>query len=113
MNMRKVLALCLLVAGALTSFGAPAIEGLTDPTRPLHYASGGDSYLDELKKKYILNSVIVSDQRRVAVINGKRVKEGDRVRNALVSRIAKSQVTLVIDGTRVDIHLSSNNFKHY
>ncbi len=113
MTRHRLYCICLLFICTLTGFKAVATEGLIDPTRPSGYSSGDNFYLDELRKEYILNSVIISDQRRVAVISGKRVSEGDRVKNALVDRIGKSRVTLVVDGARVDIHLSNKNFKHY
>jgi len=102
----------LLLAFSLSAMDVVALEGLKDPTRPSYFSSGANVYLDGLKKQYVLNSVLISDQRRVAVINGKRVTEGDRVKNAVVRDIQKSQVSLVIDGANIDIHLTKNNFKH-
>lgn len=113
MSIRRVLCKCwLLLVVSLSAMDVVALEGLKDPTRPSHFSSAGNVYLDGLKKQYVLNSILISDQRRVAVINGQRVTEGDRIENAVVRGIQKSQVSLVIDGANIDIHLSKNNFKH-
>jgi len=64
---------------------------LTDPTRPtdpaLFFASGNAT-------GWTLQSILVSDDRRIAVINGKRVQEGDHIGSARVARIQGSQVII-------------------
>jgi MSHA biogenesis protein MshK len=41
-----------------------------------------------------LTAVLFSDERRVAVIDGKPVREGDRIADAVVTRITSDTVTL-------------------
>lgn len=102
--------LLLLVMLVSVGFNAGA-AGLKDPTRPAYYSAGDSSFIQQLKQGYKLSSVIVGDKRKTAVINGQRVKEGERVGNALVRGIEPAGVSLEVQGTRFRIALSENNFK--
>lgn len=90
----------LLVAAAAFSFaGAVIAEILPDPTRP-----SGASMNDGLgaagaaASGPVLQSVLVSPNRRVAVINGQSVAVGDRIGEARVAKITETEVTLAQGG---------------
>lgn len=79
----------LLIALSLAGLVGPAWSSLTDPTRP-SLPVGSKT----VHRGWELSSTLVADGRRVAVINGLRVQEGDRVGAARVVAIGKSEVRL-------------------
>jgi MSHA biogenesis protein MshK len=85
--------------------------GLTDPTRPTDpetYFGAGRS-IDS--SDWALQSILFASDRRIAVINGARVKEGDRIGSARVVRIRDSQVLLDTGGRRLTLHLLPQTVK--
>ncbi len=67
---------------------------LNDPTRPTNpgaYFGGSTGAGDN---QWSLQSILTASNRRVAVINGTRVREGDRIGSARVVRIHDSRVLL-------------------
>lgn len=69
-----------------------------DPTQPpgaarRRVASVGNAAKVKLKVP-ILTSILTSDQRRLAVINGKLVREGDQVAGMTLVRVSKDEVQL-------------------
>tara|TARA_B100001179_G_C18230414_1_gene249731 strand:+ start:54 stop:386 length:333 start_codon:yes stop_codon:yes gene_type:complete len=76
--------------------GAQAFA-LDDPTRPYTATMSGSS--DQAKTAvYQLGSILISDQRRVAVINGHPKVVGDRIGQAKVTRIGVDRVELSVGG---------------
>lgn len=70
-------------------------QALIDPTRPPDAPSLADGAVAEARKGPQLQSVLVSDNgRRVAVIDGRTVRVGDRVDGASVAGIAGTSVVL-------------------
>ncbi len=102
-----LVAVLALLALARTS---SAIE-FADPTRPTYLNSDGEAQQESVRNKYRLNSILVGEHRKLAIINGQRVREGDRVGDARVSRINQSSVTLLIQGATVTIALSAHDIK--
>lgn len=86
--------LALLALLPLLPMSAHA-QALIDPTRPPDAPSFADSAVAEARKGPQLQSVLVSDNgRRVAVIDGRTVRVGDRVGGASVAGIAGTSVVL-------------------
>ncbi len=85
---------------------ADDLEGLVDPTAPLNMSmalSGVDSAdLGSMQlplfERYELNSVLIRENDRIAVVNGQRLRVGDAVASARVSRIDQDGVILEING---------------
>lgn len=83
---------------ALIAFlaGTPAsvAEMASDPMRPddLRVQSPAASPV------FRVNAIIVSAERRIAIVNGRRVRVGDSVGDATVVAISKTEVVLDIDG---------------
>ncbi|MCB1663747.1 MAG: hypothetical protein H6995_13190 [Pseudomonadales bacterium] len=102
-------ACAVAVLAALVS--AVIAAELKDPTQPAYYTAGDNAYLSRLRESYRLHSVLVSAGRRIAVINGKRVREGEKVAEAVVQKISKSSVRLAIPGAVFDISLAGENVK--
>lgn len=82
----------LLCLSAVQSVAAP----LEDPTRPPSFvgSASGDDATQNVAPVWRVNSILISKQRRMAVVNGKTVKQGDQVDNARVIRISPTAVTL-------------------
>lgn len=84
---------------------------LSDPTRPpdhaeirVFFGSGDENPVDTA---FQLQSVLISNQRRIAIINGRRLSEGDRIENAKVSRIEAGRVVMQRDGQSFILNISS------
>jgi len=103
MNKPLCLSLCLL--GLLLSASRPA-SALHDPTRPTDPAqyfgrgAGGAS-----SQPWTLHSILRASDRRIAIINGQRVQEGERIGSAKVLRIGHSHVLLQTGGRKLTLRL--------
>ena len=84
---------CVLAAAA-ASPAAAAQGGLPDPTRPPAAASAEDGAAQVAKSAPRLQSVLISAERRIAVIDGRTVSLGGRIDDALVVAITETGVTL-------------------
>ena len=86
--------LFLLASGAGAAHGALA-QGLADPTRPPNVvpAAGGGQAEAEAPSTQ-LQSVLLSPRRKLAVINGQTVALGEKVGDAVVTKITESAVVL-------------------
>lgn len=95
----------ILLAAALTVAATMAIaQGLRDPTRPPGAgAKGGRATATQAG--WTLQSVLISPERRYAIINGEVVPVGGTVSGAELIAIAEERVTLrTADGIRI-LHL--------
>jgi len=90
----------------LLALGLPTVcladEILRDPTRP--YSPKARELA--ARPVFTLNAVIVSAERRVAIVNGRRVGVGDSVDGAMVIAIEKTQLVLEQDGKRITVALN-------
>lgn len=77
---------------------------LSDPTRPWQ-SSGYQQKRPQTAASYSLNSTLVSSTRRVAVINGQHVSEGETVGNAIVVKIGKYDVLLQSPDRQINLKL--------
>jgi MSHA biogenesis protein MshK len=100
MDKKKILAL-LLVGPGLTA-GAQALKDPTQPTDPGNYFGSSENHS---AGSWSLQSILSSPQRRIAVINGTRVKEGDRIGTARVVRIRESHVLLKTRDRNLTLHV--------
>lgn len=98
---------CLLAAAMLAAAGTVAAQsGLGDPTRP--------TSLDEPEPvakaaqsgpRWRLQSTLVADSRRLAVINGRTVAQGERIDGAMVREVRQGGVTLEVEGRRIELRV--------
>ena len=93
------LMLAALAAGL--SLPAGARTSLNDPTQPTGTVAGHRSPAGH----WHLSSTLVGPGRRVAVINGHTLGEGDRLGPARVKRIDHGRVQLNVDGRTLILHL--------
>lgn len=101
MHHSPILAALICVVTASTA----AAQTLRDPTRPPSVASarGGAGRIEQ--SAWILQSVLISPERRYAIINGEVVKLGGSIAGAELVAVAEERVTLrTQDGLRI-VHL--------
>lgn len=99
----------LLTALILSS---AAVAEIKDPTRPMSDAEirawlGQDAGNGHERPALQLQSILLSNSRRVAVINGTRVVVGDRIGRARVQAIEPGLVRLERDGETIELELTS------
>ena len=88
----------ILLLGPLLTDGA---EVLRDPTRPYSARPSVPAKTAMFK----VSAIFVSQQRRVAIVNGQRVIEGDQVDGATVVEILKGSLRLRIHGKEITTRL--------
>ncbi|MGV3741842.1 MAG: hypothetical protein ACO1NO_06000 [Burkholderiaceae bacterium] len=81
----------LLAFGVLASVASA--ENLPDPTRPT-WAGYADDNAENAYSGPVLQSVLTSSGRKLAIINGQTVKQGDMIGNARVAKIGDAEVVL-------------------
>ncbi len=95
----------LIVSGVLL-FGPLLTDGaelLRDPTRPWPYSGTpgipGIPVVKQAKaSKFSVTAILVSEKRRVAIVNGQQVSEGDQVDGATVVEILAHSLRLNLRG---------------
>lgn len=94
---------CKLIAAS--EYRLPSGEVLQDPTRPLQWQSGPVAQ-GTSAQTFTLNYILSSGQERRAMINGKKVLEGDRVSGATVKRIEQNRVIISYQGKQQVLQLN-------
>lgn len=98
----------MLLAISLLALSLPLMaETLRDPTRPLREAT----VASPAKASFELNAILSSQQRIVAIINGKTVAEGDTLEGAKVTRIGANHVYLLYEGKPLKLRLHSSSVR--
>ncbi len=93
---------------ATTCLGMAALANANnDPTYPLRHIPSESAENRELR----LNSVLISNSRRVAVINGQLVAEGDTIAGATLIRILDNRVQVTINGKNRELKLHTTTVK--
>lgn len=91
-----VFSLGLLLAAGARAFAANSLIGLPDPTRPYT----GLPAWNHRPAGLVLQSTLVSPLQRLAVINGRTFKTGERVDDAVILQIHPYGVILSRAGRR-------------
>ncbi len=99
-QLRKLTVIALLLTCACGS--CLGDEFLRDPTRPYTESERRAA----TSPRYVVNAIIVSAERRVAIVNGQRVTVGGSVDNAKVISIENGQLILEINGKRLTAKLN-------
>lgn len=105
--MHSYLASLIIIVTALLS---PLVHALHDPTRPTDpadYFGGGN----RSNSSWSLQSILSAADRRIAIINGTRVREGDLIGSAKVISISESKVVLNTGGQRFTLRLLPTSIK--
>jgi hypothetical protein len=96
-----------LLLGLLVTNPAPA--ELADPTAPASRTGNPHPYGSGATAGWELHSTLVNTERRIAVINGQAVQEGDRIGTARVARIRASEVLLDTPERSIRLRLLPNS----
>ena len=94
-----------LLAGVLLIALPAAGSALLDPTRPPSPGRGLSDAPGGSTGGWRLDSTLVAPDRRVAVINGKQVSEGETVDGARVIDIHQLEVLIQAPGRRMTLQL--------
>lgn len=75
--------------------GTPFAQGLTDPTRPPPaWEIGREQDSRQADSGPVLQSVLISPTRKVAIINGETLRQGEKFGASRVVKITESEVVL-------------------
>lgn len=100
--MIRTLVLSLMLAGSPLQ-----ASSLADPTRPV--MGGGHSAASASGRQLQLNATYIGKQQRYAVINGVKLREGERYGALTLRRIQHQSVVLTAGDRTVSLQL--NNLK--
>ncbi len=89
--------------------GSLAMAGeLVDPTRPPDLLPVSVDDPTGSGGAFVLNSLLISPHRRIAIINGTRVKEGDQIGGAEVVEITAGGVLLKAEGNTFEVRMTAS-----
>lgn len=97
------LVICVLGAAGLLQAGS-----LADPMRPYSVARAPQG---KVISEFSVTAVFRSDERQVAIVNGKVVKVGDRLADIRIVQILPDGVRYERGGRLVTIHIASQTVK--
>lgn len=104
--MYKAFSIIILVAGLLNAQIVCAATS-EDPLRPPGYKITKSNKKGEKQPKtWIVNEILHSEGRRVAIVNNETVRKGDLVNGARVVNITSEQVTLEYKGRIINSRLN-------
>jgi len=87
------------------AFAEDALASLPDPTRPSFVQGDGAEGVAAGQHGLVLQSVLISPQRRLAVINGRTLSVGERIGNATVAAIWPHEVVIQRSSGEVTLRL--------
>ena len=93
----------VIVAAICGSVSGPVLAGdaLGDPTRPAHFAKSAPSgTVRNTKRAPVVSAIRVSATQKVAVIDGKSYRPGDRVAGGQIVDIELYEVVLRVSSRR-------------
>lgn len=96
------LIICLLAIAPLI---AEAESGLRDPMKP--YVP--PVIREQQTSNFVVNAIFVSSRRRLAIVNGQRVRVGESIDGAIVEEIQVDHVKLSIDGRSITLNLGERS----
>ena len=106
-EMRSLFSSLSLIIATLVSQQVQALHDPTRPTDPAEYF--GNSARNN--SAWSLQSILSASDRRIAIINGTRVREGDVIGSAKVISIDESKVVLNTGGQRFTLRLLPTSIK--
>jgi hypothetical protein len=89
----------------LLPLAAAAQSGLGDPTRPTSLSEPDASLPAVQGPRWRLQSTLVANERRLAVINGRTIAQGGRIDGATLVEVRQDGVTLDAQGERINLRL--------
>ena len=101
-----------LLTAVVATLIMPAAMAAKDPTRPPAYHRGAATVATPVQQ-FRVESIIRGSDRRVAVINGQRLTEGEAVDGARLIRIEADAVVLLWQGQRQRIAINKPSLKKW
>ena len=101
---RNIAVLMLLAAAATALAQEPRLQDPTRPYRPVAAAAGGGP----AEQGFALTGVLVSETRRIAVINGRFYREGDRINGEEILRIEPGSIRIRRNGEVVTVSVKES-----
>ncbi|MFT5693250.1 MAG: MSHA biogenesis protein MshK [Oceanicoccus sp.] len=92
----------IVLVFVLTTASFDFVYGLQDPTQPSNFRAA-----DSTTSVLTLESILISGDRRVAVINGKAITEGESAGGVKVVSIDKDSVRVLHSGNVLKLMLNS------
>ncbi len=107
--MQRILAIIFVLFAACTTSVAAVLGELPDPTRPLGGRTVAPAAIPPPIQApvSVVQSILVSPQRRLAVISGRIVSVGDQLGDAVVAEILPYEVVLQRGGKEERMRLMS------
>lgn len=102
---KYIFTLCLLLIFTLSSSKIAYAQKamMKDPTQPVIQDLPQKAAV--IQEEYMLQSIIVAPDRKLAVINAKTLRLGDKVGGAIVKKINKNSVVLSSSGQEIVLYL--------
>lgn len=104
-----IIVVCLMSLKSLAadSYTLPSGETIADPTKPeLWQAPAKAANKQQKQMTFTLSYIVSSGQQKRAMINGKKVVEGDYVSGALVKMIRSDRVVLSYKGQQKELRMN-------
>lgn len=97
----------LLIAGLLGAIHVHAAVPGADPMRPDTLRSVSYTQAAQFR----VNAIIVSDERRIAIVNGNRVRVGESINHATIIAISKGEVIIDVNGVEQTLRVNNDTGK--
>lgn len=107
----RVFSVLLLSAAVMVEANTPDVR---DPTTPLGHLT--NNAISSGAQQFALNSILISPQRKLAIINGSTLREGQTVpgsANVTVLRISAQEVVLQLANQTQVLRLSPSIVKRH
>jgi MSHA biogenesis protein MshK len=101
----RLAAAAALVLAAFVASAADRRGDKNKPTKPTPLGAEEQAARAAAAPRWRLQSTLVADTRRLAVINGRTVAQGGRIEGATLVEVRQDGVTLEEDGRRIRLRL--------
>lgn len=83
---------------------------INDPTKPIYSENSESSILTkpviQEKKIFLLQSLFLSDKKRIAIVNGKMLREGEEGNELFIESIGKNYAIVKYNNNSIKLFLS-------
>ncbi len=103
-----------VLLGALMNAGPAPAQALPDPTRPYGFGSVVEVeqiFISDKKTEWRLSGIRINDKQRIAILNGRLVREGTDLGMATVVEIRPTELILSQDHKRLVVRLLLSDIK--
>ncbi len=108
--LQSILCLCLVTAPVSVALAQSQAGDPTAPSDPAGYAT--KKIASKREPGWALHSTLISDSRKIAIINGRAFTEGERVGSARVLHIRSQEVVLATPKQQITLRLLPKNLRN-